>query len=547
MPQISYRANLSAAIYPMTVAEGGRTVVVPQGDNTYDRRLDPTGEQKNAGVPQALYLENVLPTANGYQSVGFINSGYTVPVPATRYLFQVVELKAYETAQDRIYTIPLFCYSDNTFTGGKFGQTTVNVTGTAPLVAEEGCLSIAIVGKTCYLFTNSGANRLYEVEYLAGTDQLELIEVTASLTPAGFQNDIAGITGSNNYLIGHGADRIYWSSTTDPLDFAPSLVSGAGSEIPNDTDATVQYVRQTVGGFYVYTGNNVVYAQYTGNARYPFKFIPVLGTNTVKVPAMQTYGDATTPAQYVIESRNQIKVMAGREATAVAPEVTDYLTRISSHQVFDYTTNTFTTALVSSILPKIYVFLNRYVLISVNGTGAHSSVTSFSHVIIYDTLLQRYGRIKLNHKYLYVVQDITTRNSENVVFVDSDTLQLKILHFDIYESDTLPGGMSYIPMTGVLALGKVQYVRSRMLCLERVEVEGAHDASLDTTPNFSCFDLPSLDGRNFDTAISPTSTTVDGDLRIYTFHHTAKNHTLLFKGAFALTTVQMDFVPTGSY
>lgn len=550
MPQIPYRANLSAAIYPMTVAEGGRTVIVPQADNVYDRRLDPAGEQKNAGVPQALYLENVFPTANGYQSVGFIQSGYTVPVPATRYLFQVVELKAYDSALDAIYTVPFFCYSDDTFTAGPFGQNTVVVTGTAPLVAEEGCLSTAIVGKTCYLFTKRGTNRLYRVEYTyfsPTAGQVDLIEITSSLTPVGFQNDIAGITGSNNYLIGHGADRIYWSSTTNPLDFAPSLVTGAGSEIPNDTDATVKYIKQTVGGFYIYTGNNIVYAQYTGNARYPFKFIPVLGTNTVKVPAMQVYGDATTPAQYIIESKNQIKVLAGREASPVAPEVTDYLTRITAHQVFDYTLNTFTTQLVSSVVPKIYTYLNRYILISVNGTGAHSSATSFSHVIVYDTLLQRYGKIKLSHKYVYTLQDLTTKNTENLVFVDADTLQLKILHFDIFESDTLPGGMSYIPMTGVLALGKVQYVRSRLLCLEDVEVEGAHDTNLDATPNFSCVNLPSLDGRNFDTAVSPTSTVTDGDLRVYTFHHTAKNHTLVFKGSFALTTVQMNFVPTGSY
>lgn len=532
----------------MTVAEGGRTVVVPQADGTYDRRLDPSGEQKNAGVPQALYLENVFPTSNGYQSVGFIDSGDVLPVPATRYLFQVIEIKAYEATTTEIVTVPLFCYSDDTFTSGPYGQSIVTVVGTAPLVAQQGGLTIGIVGTNCYLFSTKGAtNRLYEVTYQAGTDQVTLTEVTASVTPAGFCDDIQGITSSNNYLIAHGVDVIYWSSTTNQLDFVPSLVTGAGSESPNDADSDVNYIKSTAGGFYIYTSTNILYAQYTGNARYPWKFAPVLGTNTVKNPAMQVYGDPTSPAQYVIESQNQIKILAARDSRAVASEATDYLTRTFSHQVFNSSTNTFSTALVASIEPKIYTYLNRYVLISVNGSGKHQSTAYFTHVIVFDSLLQRYGRIKLDHTYVYTLQNIGTKNAENLVFVEYGTNALKILHFDIYESDTLPGGMSYIPMSGVFILGKLQYVRSRMLCLESVEIEGAPDENLDSSPNFSCVLLPSLDGRNFDAAVSPTTSNQTGDLSIHTFHHTAKNHSIVIKGAFALSTIECHFVPTGGY
>ena len=56
----------------MAISRAGRSVIVPQIDQNYDRRVDPTGEQKTPGIPQALYLENVLPTVEGYQSVGFI-------------------------------------------------------------------------------------------------------------------------------------------------------------------------------------------------------------------------------------------------------------------------------------------------------------------------------------------------------------------------------------------------------------------------------------------------------------------------------------------
>jgi hypothetical protein len=71
MAQISYRANLSAAIFPMTLARAGRSVIIPGPDQNFDRRVDPQGEQKSAGIPQIIYAENVIPTADGYQSVGF--------------------------------------------------------------------------------------------------------------------------------------------------------------------------------------------------------------------------------------------------------------------------------------------------------------------------------------------------------------------------------------------------------------------------------------------------------------------------------------------
>ena len=71
MAQISYRANLSSAIFPMTLARAGRSVIIPGPDQNFDRRVDPAGEQKDAGIPQVIYMENVLPTANGYQSVAF--------------------------------------------------------------------------------------------------------------------------------------------------------------------------------------------------------------------------------------------------------------------------------------------------------------------------------------------------------------------------------------------------------------------------------------------------------------------------------------------
>ncbi len=80
MAQIPYRANLSATVFPMTIAKAGRTVIDGRLDQHYDRRIDPEGSTRDVGIPQLLYCENVAPTPNGFQSVGFLPRG-TVLVP----------------------------------------------------------------------------------------------------------------------------------------------------------------------------------------------------------------------------------------------------------------------------------------------------------------------------------------------------------------------------------------------------------------------------------------------------------------------------------
>lgn len=69
MAQISYRANLSSTVFPMTLDKAGRSVINPAADNNFDKRVDPTGTQTSAGIPQAVHMENVLPTPEGFKSV----------------------------------------------------------------------------------------------------------------------------------------------------------------------------------------------------------------------------------------------------------------------------------------------------------------------------------------------------------------------------------------------------------------------------------------------------------------------------------------------
>lgn len=65
------RCNLSAAQFPFTTDQWGRSIILPQYDQTYERNLSGVESAKDKGIPQAFYMHNVIPTAQGYQSVAY--------------------------------------------------------------------------------------------------------------------------------------------------------------------------------------------------------------------------------------------------------------------------------------------------------------------------------------------------------------------------------------------------------------------------------------------------------------------------------------------
>lgn len=552
MGKIAYRGNLSSSIYPMTVAEGGRTVIIPGPDQNFDRRVDPTGEQKDAGIPQALYLENVMPTVSGYQSVGFYSPTTAMTVPGgAPHISQCVEVRATTTFigpslySFAVQNIPLFAWSNDTFTCGRFGNNTVTFVGTAITTVTSGVFSTGVVRGICYLyFSSATVKELYTVTADLGGN-LTLTNITATVLPAGFlaTNSIISICGSNNYLVAHNNITAYWSSTTTPTDFTSSLVSGAGSINPNNSDDALIYIKETVSGFYIYAQNNIIYAQYTGNARYPFKFTSVLNsTGLFSGKRWEFYGQVDSNGHYVIEKNKVIKFMQGAKTEAMAPEVSDFLSKNPSQAIFNSTTNTFTEQNIATSIPSIYVHMNRYVLISVNGTNEGASSDKYTHVIIFDMHLNRYGRLKLDHTFMFCFWI----PNEVIGFVNKQNNTIKYLSFDIYGTATVPmAGLTSDAHAGVLVLGKFQYVRSRVMQIEEIELEGPQNTAITPSPTMSVVLLPSTDGRNFDAPVTLTASYLSGGLATYFCHATAKNHSIAIKNAFLVNTIQLRFVPGG--
>lgn len=537
MGQIAYRANLSSSTFPMTIADGGRTVIIPGPDQNFDRRVDPTGEQKDAGIPQALYMENVIPTTNGYQSVGYIKSISGIAA-AGAYLLGVFEV--FSSTANVVHKNFIFQSDTGNLTCGQLGLDAVTYSGTA--VATGDILSSAAVGTTAYIFAE-GSDQLYTVS--GSTGALLLTNITATVTPLNFFNTagIKEIISFANYLIAIDFQgRTYWSSLTTSTDFVASLVSGAGSIVPNDLIGRVSGVEVSSAGFYIYTDQSGVFCQYTGNARYPFKFTPIknFGGSPYVFPLRNklSAGSVNVQGSVVVDRFRAVKSVERDMAEHLDPAISDFLSNGSTQALLDYATNVLTEQLASTVYPLVHIWKERYIVISINDSVA-SLTSQYTHAIVVDAATRRVGKFKVRHKF------VISSDLYGLGFVESDAKVLRYLMLDIYNQK-----IPFTPNTletsqAALLLGKFQYVRSRMMQMEKIEIEGPQNTAIVSSPNFSLALIPSQDGRNFDAPIPLSPASLSGGLVVYHCHHTARNHSILLKGAFSVNTLQLRFVPGG--
>lgn len=521
MANITYRANLSAAVFPMTLADAGRTVIIPQADQNFDRRVDPVGEQKTAGIPQAIFMENVFPTVSGYQSIG---RSARVSLPTG------IAPSGTVTAIE-CFVVPDIAAGDvvvvarNGTLAGYVDVISNNVRAELGWQYAAGSIPSGTLHSTATVrgthYWCDGTN-LFSYTIDATTKQLTFTNITGSVTGVTVA-DIKYIVGSYNYLILlMDSGTIAWSSTTTPTDFTVSLITGAGSETPSGAQGA-NFLREHPDGFYVYCNNSIIFAKYTANARYPWRFVPVADAGGYNTPN-QVFGNYTTGLHYGIDNSNKVQLIEGNKATLVASEVSTFLERKKHKDVFNYTANEFS-KINGFVYKSISFILDRYVIVSI-GFGTPGI---YSHAFVYDVLLQRYGMLKLNHSFIVAnFQDVT-------LIPNSISVQVQALSIDVYDTTAV--------FDSVLMLGKFQLIRDNSLTLLEVVIECGRDAALGVQ-DISILDFPSMDGKSFDSPIALNLTTSD-ELLVAPCRITALNHSIMLKGAFDVNTLQLKLLKAG--
>ena len=497
MAKQRFKGALNTATVPLVSVLQTRTVIQPQLDINVrtSRNSNSTEEATDYSIPQVQYIENVLPTSEGYQSVGYsqVISGFG------------------GTAFDQAIT--LRDENENNFllspAGGLsyvYSAATENwVAKTALALAAGSLITRAYVnGRTfiCYeklgIYEFSAATGLFSKQTLVG------------LTDA----EVRGIGGSSNYLLAFTSITVHWSSLVSPLDFVPSLTTGAGFAIPQDVKARITAVLGISGGFIVYTAKNAVAAVYTSNTRSPFTFKEV--SNAGGITSYEQVTSEQNSGPHYAWTTGGLQKITIQGAEAVSAEINDFI----AGRMWEYF-DTASKLLVQQYIAQeeFYVKLSfissRWLVISYSTTAVAGV---YNYAIVYDTILKRYGKFKLDHTdcfyYPYPKNSTSISYAELspqtygqlvggyhqlVTSITSDPLSKASLGFLLANGTVKIAQMSYSKSTqhnAVLIIGKLQMVRASMITMQQLDIETVAPAANAVVPDYQVYVGASLTGRS---------------------------------------------------
>jgi hypothetical protein len=521
MSQIVYRGNLSAKAFPLLTDFQGQTVIVPGNDNTFNRSLTSAEDlDRDVGIPTLYYCHNVLPAPYGFNSVGYDTLIPAVtPATVTFTDAKVLRSNSISVAANgpKFYFAPQSGGTHNVNLVG--GSTWATISNSVPFTTGATITYATLQGISYIFFAGVGCYK-----YDSITNALVAVTLIGLISA-----NILGITTYQGYMIAFDRNSIYWSSVIDidytlnAVDFTPSLTTGASNIRPEGTRGNITVVLPATFGLAIYTASNIVSAVYSGNSRYPFNFKEVVASGGCTSQDLVTY-DANTGNQYAYTTSGFQQVTATATQT-IFPEVTDFLAG-QDFEDFDETTLKFATSVLTLPMKKRLVSVaDRYLIMSYG-------ISSLTHAIVYDMVQKRYGKLKVPHvtcfEYEYLDPALADAPRRSVAFLSTDG---KVV--------VMNPAINNAKSKGVILLGKFQYVRSRMVKLEKLEIQTVH-----ATQSCQAYALTSLSGgttESMTTKIGYETTTAGETLRSYNFNVTGHNHSILFVGGFFLTSFVLSF------
>jgi len=538
MAQRKYSLPLATADIPMLSKHVSRTEMAPQKGSGPDKQ-----------PPGILYAENVMPTAQGMSTVGFIDG-----VPASSITLgtdKVLGVRYVKGTTGAAGTPAMMLIKDSgkvnfsSLLNDEWRTEATLLTPTSNTDFLDNFTFSATLNSVTYIYDEVGSTT-YTVFDIDGNSPARTA-VTLTGAPAG----INGLVASAGYLIVWTNTEIAWSSTIDPTDFTPSEVTGAGIGDVADAKGKILFCLPIAAGFLIYCADNIVAATYTGNSQYPFKLKEVSGSSGFswsEETGLFTHAsvgeyirninlvayEASSELHYAYTSKGLVSVSTQR-ITPILPEVTDFLSgRI--FEIYNSTTKQLSEVIASAIVKKKLTFLSsRYLILSYGMPDQTSTmVDELTHAVIYDIFLKKFGKIKLDH-----VDVIEAPHRAESADIGPEKFGICFLTADgaikIMVSPPPSGATS-----GVLILGKLQHTATHLTELHEIEVESTFSGdSLTVNDNVS------LDGNSISSTVVATETSEAARLTTYKLRTVGKSHSLVLEGEFALTELQVTYSLAG--
>lgn len=563
------RLNLASSIFPFMTEFDGRSVIQAGLDQNYNY-LDQVGEPvKDRGIPQSIYMHNVMPTSQGYQSVGYdlvSNSNLTTDGPVTTF-DTCFELTTIDPALGNKFSA---MYSPNNFNSahndflfylGSFPVAWSAFNNPRTSHGTDDLVTTAFVGGVTYICKASDAysinpSLLYKYVSVTALAPVTLLGLTVA--------NIRGICASNGYMITwDNNNNVAWSNQTNALDFVPSIATGAGGGSVSQVRGQILYCLPISGGFILYCSENMVGATYTGNSQFPFAFQEIIGSSGIGI----TTGSVVTFQGKVAHNLNKVAYQNNlpfhyaytssgiqqvnlRTATGLFPEVTDFLAKLVFED-FDEVNNVLVqTQLTSPIPVKLTSVASRFLVISyaaVDTVKQSPPVTQvYTHALVFDSVLNRWGKLKIPHasvvEFNSAVSVGGTWETVDNPFSNMGFMQNSGAIYTINMALNSP--TCTIPVDGVLLFGKVQSSRNKFISHQRTDLE-----NITAGDNFSAYIIPTFDGKTLQPAQimsnSPNLIIDAAEMKRMAMKVTCQNFLYLFKGAFNLVSLLLDYTQEG--
>lgn len=522
------RCNLLTSDFPLLTDLFGESVAL--------KGLDQQTEQNDA---QLFYCENVIPTSAGYQAVNFINRNPNGAASALGHgnVIDVYNLTYADPPGSGILSRTYMAPSVTDFSGLYVYEQITDQWKFLALPGAPGAFlpfslsTASVAGQTYICPINQGI-----FHYVRTGAPALLADAVIGITGT----SINGICGSNGLMIAWSSTQILWSSDQNPLDFTPSLVTGAGGGSVGEVKGGIVYCAPIAGGFMIYATENIVQASYTGNVSFPFKFEEVPGSGGVRDNNQIGFHD-NADSQFAWTDKGLQSTQVGQIASTILPKLSEFL-GAGYYETFDPATANFTKITVdtSQFLPNINFIGSRWLTISY-GQRLVGFVRIYDYTLIIDTETGRVGRTKFTH-----VDTLDWEVDDGDVIAPTKRIGFITLAGLVETIDFTFDSPSNNEGNGLLVIGKFQLQRNKGVFHQRTKAECTY--FVGDNP-FTIYALPTLDGKNFLTPVRLTSihTPMTNDaVRIYGKKVYGLNISLLIQGPFNLSSLQVDLTLGGS-
>ena len=546
MADINFRCNVRGSDFPLISTQFGRTVLAKSSEDytnstskTYaDSFRDRYSE--NAGY---LYYHNVLPTIVGLRSVSYVEKFTDLGLSVGEKVINVDILRT--CAEDRLL---LASTTEGNYLSSGTGW--LNVSG----ASANSQITMAHLHKRTVVCRSEAAVESYDEDF----------GILAPLALNGLDpSKVIGVAEYANYLIAHTGDTIYWSSLVDILDFMPSLVTGAGSMIPNDLRGKIVFCSSINSGILIFTTANVVYGKYTGDANFPFAFRELTDSGGITSINHVTKAGNDGIIYYWSTRGCQTIDTSTLVCDNVLPELQDFLAgglfedHVSDVAKFS-ATNVGTVwasqtqiwqadatpvaglvqmAVSAGFKVGFRYIANRYFVVSYGVKNPEDLASAYTHALVYDNQLLRWGKGKFTHVDCIDMSDTTVSTDKTVSYEPNHNIGFMAVDGSI---STINSEHNNLSSDSVVYFGKLQHNRNKMTTLMSVEVEN----SLQSTTNLEV--LTSLDGKNTQPAMQPVKQIDSPNLQKWLMRTTGINHTLRMSGSFDIVSLTGMAVTTGA-